>query len=43
MGQRMGADGIDLHFNWFGFLHWFGPNGTPALLSSNCAIEEAAW
>lgn len=27
--RSMGEGGLDLHFNWFGFLHWFGPNGTP--------------
>ena len=28
MGQVTGTDGLDLHFNWFGFLHWMGPRGT---------------
>lgn len=23
----MGTDGLDMHFNWFGFVHWLGPNG----------------
>jgi hypothetical protein len=27
IGQRTGVDGLDIHFNWFGFAHWFGPNG----------------
>ncbi|MFE1839624.1 hypothetical protein [Streptomyces sviceus] len=25
--QRMGADGLDMHFNWGGFCHWIGPIG----------------
>ena len=25
--QRMGTEGLDLHFNWFGFCHWVGPRG----------------
>jgi hypothetical protein len=27
IGSNVGADGIDIHFNWAGFAHWFGPIG----------------
>jgi hypothetical protein len=26
-GNSTGTDGLDLHFNWFGFIHWWGPTG----------------
>jgi hypothetical protein len=27
---QMGTAGVDLHFNWAGFLHWVGPRGHSA-------------
>ena len=30
IGSNAGTDGIDLHFNWAGFLHYVGRRGDPA-------------
>jgi len=27
IGRNVGTDGLDLHFNWAGFLHWVEPRG----------------
>jgi hypothetical protein len=27
IGANVGAEGVDLHFNWGGFLHWVGSRG----------------
>jgi len=27
MAVVMGSEGIDIHFNWFGFVHWIGTRG----------------
>jgi hypothetical protein len=29
IGDRIGVDGVDIHLNWFGFVHWIGPSGAP--------------
>jgi hypothetical protein len=27
IASQMGANGVDLHLNWAGFVHWVGPRG----------------
>jgi hypothetical protein len=27
IGANTGTDGVDIHFNWFGFPHWIGARG----------------
>ena len=29
IGANIGSDGVDLHFNWGGFLHYVGRRGDP--------------
>ena len=29
IGGNMGTDGVDLHFNWGGTLHWVARRGNP--------------
>lgn len=29
IGMNTGTEGIDIHFNWAGFAHWFGRIGSP--------------
>jgi hypothetical protein len=26
-GRSTGQNGLDVHLNWFGIVHWWGPNG----------------
>jgi hypothetical protein len=29
IGSLAGTEGVDIHFNWFGFVHWIGGRGEP--------------
>jgi hypothetical protein len=41
IGANMGTEGIDLHFNWGGFLHYVGRRGDPQACTDATPRAEA--
>jgi len=40
IGSRVGTEGVDLHFNWAGFMHWVEPRGEPQECQQSRARTE---